>query len=279
MESKRRKVDSSMSALSILQVAAGHADVTPLIDYLVTVEKSLTPAENKESWQIVGARLGRPDDCPNAVAIEHKKKAVRARFERPAALLSPSFETTNRFERLVAAVSRQTTMSSYEDKYQDLRLRLMLPISSTVFANGFAPYRAAAEFWGDKTNSMVRPLVTTPLKEILQDPPADGTDGDDAWFCAAVVVLKELTNGLPVVRVGPCMAAAKPSDVPSIGIDRGCFEPDGCARGVVTADAFTPAAHTLCAWLAAAADAPAVAPVAALVLEGASGGPIDRFLA
>ena len=95
---------------------------------------------------------------------------------------------------------------------------------------------------------------------------------------AAVVVLKELTNGLPVVRIGPCMAAAKPSDVPSIALDRGCFEADGCARGVVTSAAFTPAAHTLCAWLAAAADAPAVAPVAALVLEGASGSPIDRFL-
>lgn len=279
MDAKRRKLDSEMSAMAILKVAAGHAKVEPLIEFLVTTEKTLTPAESEESWHIVASRQGRPNECPRVIAVEHKRAAVRDRFVCHPAPRPPSADAVNRFARLVAAVSRQTTMSSYEDKFQDMRLRMMLPVVSTVFAIGFAPYRAAATFWGPETNSMIRPMVTTPLKDILATPPPDGTDGDDAWFCAAIVVLKELTNGLPVVRVGPCMAAAKPSDVPSIAIDRGCFEFDGCARGVVARDSFTPAAHTLCAWLSAAASVPAVAPIAALVFNGSSGGPIDRFLA
>lgn len=268
-----------MTAIDILKVAAGHADVEPLVDYLLSSEKGLTPAEHAEAWSIVSARKGAPNACPCEVAIEHKRDAARAWFGTPESSPPPSAAVADRFARLVAAVSRQTTMSSYEDKYQDMRLRLMLPVAATVFAVGYTPYRAAAEFWGDRTNSMVRPLVTTPLKDILATPPPEGTDGDDAWFCAAVVVLKELTNGLPVVRVGPCMAAAKASGAPSIAIDRGCFDGDGCARGVIASDTFTPAPHTLCAWLAAAIDIPAVAPVAALVLEGASGGPLDRFIA
>ena len=273
---KRRKTARSLTALDVLKVAAGQGELEPLIDTLVTLRKFPSTKFAAEAWTVVAEREGRPDVYPGNVAVEHQKAAIMAKFSIQPFAADPTEDTMCRLNKLVAAASTGS-LTSYGDGYQDLRLRLMLPVARTVFATGFAPYRAAADFWGDKTNSMVRPLLTTPLKDILATPPPAGTDGEDAWFCAAVVVLRELTDGYPIVYVGPSVSTAADDDLPSIAVDRGCFG-DNAQRGIVVGDTFTPARHTLCAWLAAAASHPAVNPVASLVLNGKSGGTLDHLL-
>jgi len=265
---KRRKKPSSLSALDILQVAAGEADVGPLIDYLVR-DSTMPPAQAREAWMVVAEREAVGDD-PRSAAVKHRKTAVIERFQVADPVIDFPEPAIERLTKLVRNVSRKNALSSYGDCYCDLRLRLLLPPVHCAFISDQAPYQAAAEFWGDQSNGMIRPLLTTPLKELLSE--SDTTT--DAWLCAAVVVLRELTRGHPGVYVGPAMATAL-SD-PAIGVDRGCFA--GAAVGVIHDNVFTPSMHPLLTWLAAARGMPAVEGVAAVVLDGPCGGSFDRFV-
>ena len=265
---KRRRTLKALSALEILQVAAGEADVLPLIDYLVRDVK-LPPAECREAWSIVAEREGL-GEMPHVTAVNHRKTETQERFTVIPSPPPPAGEVLERFVKFVRSVSQQNALSSYGDDYCDLRLRLLLPSTSVVFISRQAPYKQAAEFWGDQANGMIRPLLTTPLKELLAEPDTS----TDAWLCAAIVVLRELTKGHPAVYVGPSMATALSE--PAIAVDRGCLS--GTDAGVLVGDTFAPSDNPLCAWLVAARNLPGVQAVASVVLDGPCGGGLDRFV-
>jgi len=186
-------------ALDILEVLHTR-DAKALIRWLVGHD-STHEGYVAEAWGVAAAVQVPPAD-PATLAVKCRQKQVH---KIPRKILLPA--DPGGLQELLLNFAKQSNFALHGDSFVALRLRALLPERATVFAPRYAAaYQAAATHFGDDTNVVVRPLLTTPIRDVLEN--ATWSVEDVGGFCAGAVTLREMLGDEPHVYIGPDCAAA-----------------------------------------------------------------------
>ena len=186
-------------ALDIIE-ALHTRDATALVKWLTRHDPTHRDYVN-EAWA-VAASVQTPPQDPAAFAALCR----RTRVERICTHAIPH-QSAHKLKDLLFGFAKQSNFSLHGDAYVALRLRLLLPAELTSSVPRYAaPYEAAAKHFGEGANEVVRPLLTTPIRDVLDQ--ADWGPDDVAGFCAGAVTLREMLGEEPHVYVNNDCATA-----------------------------------------------------------------------
>lgn len=154
-----------------------------------------------EAWAVAAAVQDPAQDAVELAAACRKIKCDKIKTH----VIHPQPE--HRLKDLLFGFAKQSNFSLHGDAYVALRLRLLLPPKLTSCVPRYAAaYKAAADHFGDGANEVVRPLLTTPIREVLEE--ANWGPDDVAGFCAGAVALREMLGDEPHVYINDDCAAA-----------------------------------------------------------------------
>lgn len=246
------------TALDILEVLETR-DAAALLDYLAQLDPTQRDV-TAEAWA-VAASVQTPIADPAALAAKHRQ----ARVARIKTFVLPPHANADSLRGLLFGFAKQSNFSLHGDSYVALRLRLLLPPEVTACVPRYtAAYKEAAEQFGDDANEVVRPLLTTPIRDVLEE--ATWGAGDVAGFCAGAVTLREMLGDEPHVYI---------NDDCAVGAGVALAWLHGAA-GVIDGEGFHAAPSPLQALWAWARRSSKAAAVVAAVSGGES--PFGRFM-
>ncbi|MBN21948.1 MAG: hypothetical protein CL678_11770 [Bdellovibrionaceae bacterium] len=114
---------------------------------------------------------------------------------------------------LVVGFAQRTSFATFGDEYVAAALKVKMPRIHTVCHPRKHPaYAIAAKVFGEETNTVVRPLIQQPLKELLRAVRWHETNVNSLF--AVVIALKEMVR-FPELYIDSDIAAAN-QDIPAV---------------------------------------------------------------
>ena len=156
----------------------------------------------EEAWTALWRLTETTETTAKEFAYYAKLAAVNALVEARPPTYPAEFPA--RLAALVCGFAQRTSFATFGDEYVAAALKMKLPAAETVWHPRKIPaYAVAAAVLGEATNSVVRPLIEQPIKEIIL-----GTMAQHAHTVAVCVRRRVQGNGaLPrtVHRLGHCL--------------------------------------------------------------------------
>lgn len=204
-----------LSAMRALEVLAGARDVESF-ESALACEDIRNEQVATEMWRVVGLK-SLSEGRVRAAELAHARRSLHAERIFSLATALPVVTAQETLDKLKAYAAK-CAFQTHGDTYVALVLKAMLPPAETALVpRGQAPYEAAARVWGADTNRHIRPLLTTPICDVLRT--ATWAPSDLRGLFAGVVTLKEMTGGEPAVYIDAEIAAADPA-TPSLAVCR-----------------------------------------------------------
>ena len=193
-----------VTAMDAIAALSGKLPADDFVARLVTQRIDDAAAAN-DLWRVAAQLQDADDHAALALTLRHDYVQRTVQPED-----SGRIDCGNILER-IKTYAAHCAFQTHGDAYVAMALKAMLPAPVTVLCEHMAaPYAAGAEHWGRDANKRIRPLLCTPIPDVIDA--ASWSPTDLRGLFAAVVTMREITGGQPAVYIDTEIAFAPPSE-------------------------------------------------------------------